>query len=234
MARRSITTWVRRWRERPAVAPEAIAEFQAALRIQPDAADAHYNLGWCWSKYRAGRRTRSRSFRPRIRTSPISRRRITTWATRGAACRAHGGRDGRVAGRGARAIPISPKRTTTSVMPTRKCPAAWPMRSPSIKPRCTASRGFAQAHNNLANALAQTPGRLTGRHPGVANGAADTTESHASARQFRNGAGADTRPSPGAIAELEAAQRIRPDPQVQEILNRAARSPEWRSPEAGS
>jgi tetratricopeptide (TPR) repeat protein len=77
---------------------------------------------------------------------------------------------------------------------------------------------FAEAHNNLANALAQTPGRLNDAiqewraavklQPNLAQAHANLGRALAEIDQV-----------PRAIAELEAAQKIHPDPQVQQMLD---------------
>ena len=43
--RRRTSIWASASLHMPDRLPEAIAEYQAALRIEPDDADAHYNLG---------------------------------------------------------------------------------------------------------------------------------------------------------------------------------------------
>ena len=82
------------------------------------------------------------------------------------------------------------------------------------------SPDHAEAHNNLANALARMPGRLPeaiAEYQAALRMAPDFAEA-------RVNLGNTLAQSPGrlseAIAEYEAALKIRPDPQLQQIVDR--------------
>ena len=70
--------------------PEAIAHYEQALRIKPDYAEAHNNLGIALAGW-AGCRRRSSTTSRRCGSSPITPRRTTTW---GMLCMRTGKRSG--------------------------------------------------------------------------------------------------------------------------------------------
>ena len=78
---------------------------------------------------------------------------------------------------------------------------------------------YADAHNNLGNALAETPGRLP---EAVAEyqAALRIEPDHPKAHINLGDALAKSGRLPEAIVEYEAALRIRPDPQLQQLVDR--------------
>jgi tetratricopeptide (TPR) repeat protein len=78
---------------------------------------------------------------------------------------------------------------------------------------------YADAHNNLGNALAETPGRLA---DAIAEykAALRIEPDHPKAHINLGDALAQTGRMAEAIAEYEAALRLRPDPQLQRLVDR--------------
>ena len=71
IARQLTTTWRTPWRRRPGRLPEAIAEYQAALRIDPDFAEAHTDLGNTLARMPGGCRRRLPSMKRPCGSGPI-------------------------------------------------------------------------------------------------------------------------------------------------------------------
>ena len=86
-APRRTTTWGTPWRNCPAGCRTPLPSIEAALRIEPDYAEAHYNLGNALSRTArpaAGRHCRVS--KRRCGSIPITPRRTTTWETRWRNC----------------------------------------------------------------------------------------------------------------------------------------------------
>jgi len=202
----------------PGRAQDAVAEFQAALRIQPDAASVHYNLGYLLARMPGELPDAIAEFQAALRLQPDL-------------AEAHnnlGDAFDRIPGRltdamaewqaAVRSDPNLAEAHYNLGNAFSQMPGRLPDAIAEYQAALQSQPQFAEAHNNLANALAQTPGRPT---EAVQEWRAALTlkpnlvQAHANLGR----ALAQMDQLPRAIAELEAAQRIHPDPQVQQTLD---------------
>jgi protein O-mannosyl-transferase len=209
----------------PGRAPDAIAEFQAALRIQPDVAAVHYNLGYVLAQMPGRLPDAIAEFQAALRIQPDL---AEAHNNLGNAFERMPGRMTDAMGEWQAAVRSDPNLAeahynlgnTFSQMPNR-----LPDAIAEYQAALRSEPRFAQAHNNLANALARTPGRVTEAiqewraalqlQPDLAQAHANLGTALAQIGQV-----------PNAIAELEAAQRIHPDPGVQQMLDRLRKAQE--------
>ena len=200
--------------------PEAIAEYQAALRIEPDFAEAHTNLGNALAQtpgrlpeaiaeYQAARR-----IRPDL--AAVHYNLANTLA--------------RMSGRLPEAI--AEYQATLRIRPDdadahdalANALAQTPGRLPEAIAEYQAALRIqpdrAEVHFNLANALVQTPGRLPeaiAEYQAALRSQPDFVEAHVN---LANTLARTPGRLPEAIAEYEAALRLRPDPQLRQMVDR--------------
>ena len=200
--------------------PEAIAEYQAAVRIEPDFAEAHSNLGNALAQTPGRLPEAIAEYQAALRIRPDLAAAHYNLARTLA----------RMPGRLAEAI--AEYQATLRIRPDdadahdalANALAQTPGRLAEAITEYQATLRIepdrAAVHYNLANALAQTPGRLSetiAEYQAALRSEPDFLEAHV------NLANTLAR-TPGrlaeAIAEYEAALRIRPDPQLQQTVDR--------------
>ena len=204
---------------------DAIAEFQAALRIEPNAAAVHYNLGYLLAPMPGRLPDAIAEFQAALRGQPDF---AEAHNQLGNAFERTPGRQTEAVVEWQAAVGIDPDLAEAhynlgnafSPMPGR-----LPEAIAEYEAALHSEPRLAEAHNNLANALAQTPDRLSEAiqewraalklQPNLVQAHANLGRALAQMGQVRR-----------AIAELEAAQRIRPDPQVQQMLDQLRKRPE--------
>jgi tetratricopeptide (TPR) repeat protein len=204
----------------PGQLPNAIAEFEAALRIRPDYAEAHYNLGNAFALLPGRMPDAIAEYQVALRTAPNL-------------AEAHyslGNALSHTPGRLAEAI--AEYQTALRIQPgyliahnnlgtaLARTPGRLPDAIAEFEAALRIRPDYADAHNNLGSALADTPGRLL-----------DAIDEYKAALQIEPGdpkthinLGDALAQVPGrvpeAIAEYEAALRIRHDPQLQQMVER--------------
>ncbi len=204
--------------------PDAIAEFQAALRTQPNDSSVHYNLGFVLARMPGGLPDAITEFQAALRTDPDL---AEAHNNLGNAYEKMPGRLADAMAEWQAAVRSNPDLAEAHYnlgnayedMDRVADAIAEYQAALHSQPR------FAQAHNNLANAMARTPGRLPDaiqEWRAALQIQPNLTQAHVNLGR----ALAQLNQVPGAIAELEAAQRLHPDPQVQELLIKLHRSPE--------
>ena len=200
--------------------PEAIAEYQAAVRIEPDFAEAHSNLGNALAQTPGRLPEAIAEYQAALRIRPDLAAAHYNLARTLA----------RMPGRLAEAI--AEYQATLRIRPDdadahdalANALAQTPGRLAEAITEYQAALRIepdrAAVHYNLANALAQTPGRLVeaiAEYQAALRSEPDFVEAHV------NLANTLAR-TPGrlaeAIAEYEEALRIRPDPQLQQTVDR--------------
>jgi tetratricopeptide (TPR) repeat protein len=209
----------------PGREPDAIAEFQAALRTEPNAAAVHYNLGYLLAQMPERLPDAVAEFQAALRTEPDF---AEAHNNLGNVFERMPGRLTDAIAEWQAAVRSDPDLAeahynlgnTFSQMPGR-----LPDAIAEYEAALHSDPRLAEAHNNLANALAQTPGRQAEAvqewraalklQPNLAQAHANLGRALAQMGQV-----------PRAIAELEEAQRIRPDPQVQQMLDQLRKAPE--------
>jgi tetratricopeptide (TPR) repeat protein len=200
--------------------PDAIAEYQAALRIEPAFAEAHNNLANALAQIPARLPDAIAEYQAALRLRPgdavvhnnlantlaqIPDRLPDAIAEYQAALRlrpAYADAHGNLAN----ALAQIPGRLPDAIAEYQAALRIQPDR--------------AEVHYNLANALAQTPGRLPeaiAEYETVLRSHPDFVEAHVN---LGNTLARMPGRLPDAIAEYQAALRIRPDPRLQQIVDR--------------
>ena len=204
----------------PDRAQDAVTEFQAALRMKGDGAAAmHYNLGCLLARMPGQLPDAIGEFQAALRIQPDF---AEAHNNLGNAFERMPGRLTDAMGEWQAAVSSDPDLGEAHYNlgnAFAQMPGRLPDAIAEYQAALHSQPRFAEAHNNLANALAQTPGRLTDAirewraalqlQPNLAQAHANLGSALAQIDQL-----------PSAIAELEAAQRIHPDPQVQQMLDR--------------
>jgi tetratricopeptide (TPR) repeat protein len=204
----------------PDRAQDAVAEFQTALRLKGDVAAAvHYNLGDLLARMPGQLPDAVAEFQAALRIQPDF---ADAHNNLGNAFKRMPGRLTDAMAEWQAAVSSDPNLAEAHYNlgnAFSQMPGHLPDAIAEYQAALHGRPRFAQAHNNLANALAQTPGRLNDAiqewraalqlQPNLAQAHANLGSALAQIDQL-----------PGAIAELEAAQRIHPDPQVQQMLDR--------------
>ncbi len=209
----------------PGQATDAIAEFQAALRIEPDAAAVHYNLGYLLAQMPGRLPDAIAEFQAALRIQPDL---AEAHNNLGNAFERMPGRQTDAMAEWQAAVLDDPDLAEAHYNlgnAFAQMPGRLPDAIAEYQAALHSEPRLAQAHNNLANALARTPGRVTEAiqewraalqlQPNLAQAHANLGMALAQIGQL-----------PNAIAELEAAQRIHPDPQVQQMLDRLRKAQE--------
>jgi tetratricopeptide (TPR) repeat protein len=208
----------------PDRASDAVAEFQAALRTQPNDASVHYNLGYLLARMPGRLPDAITEFQAALRADPDL---AEAHNNLGNAYEQLPGRLPDAMAEWQAAVRSNPGLAEAhyNLGNAYEDMGRLPDAIAEYQAALHSQPGFAQAHNNLANALAQTPGRLPEAiqewrialrlEPNLAQAHANLGRALAQLNQV-----------PGAIAELEAAQRLHPDPEVQELLIKLHKSPE--------
>ena len=159
MTRKRTTTWERPGQCRGPL-PEAIAEYQAALRVDPDLPRRTTTWQTPCRSCPAGCRTRSPSIKRRCASSPITRKRTSTWETPWrncpAGCRTRLPSMKRPCG----SIPITPRRTINLGNALSQLPGRLPDAIAQYEAAVRIEPGNPTAHNNLGLALVNSGGRL--------------------------------------------------------------------------
>jgi tetratricopeptide (TPR) repeat protein len=199
--------------------PDAIAEYRAALRIEPAFAEAHNNLANALSQMPDGLPAAIAEYRAALRIQPdraamhfnlanalvrMPDRLADAIVEYQAALRIQPG-DADAHDNLANALARVPGRLADAIAEYQAALRIQPDR--------------AEVHYNLANALAQTPGRLPdaiAEYRAVLRSEPDLVEAHVNLGNTL----ARTGRLPEAIGEYETALRIRPDPQLQQIVDR--------------
>ena len=205
--------------EIPGRMPDAMSEYQKALRAYPNYADAHNNLGAILLK--SGRATEAiAEYQAAVRLDPDY---PDAHSNLGSALSQIPGRLGDAAAELETAVRLDPENARRRLalgnvllqMPGRLFEAIGQLETAAkIDP------GFSDAHYSLALGLAQIPGRLpdaVAEFKTVLSSRPDDPAAH-----YQLGATLSRMPGklPEAIQEIETAARIRPDPQLQDLLNR--------------
>jgi protein O-mannosyl-transferase len=202
----------------PGRTKDAIAEFQTALRLQPDAADVHYNLGSVFAQMPGRLPDAIAEFQAALRSEPDL---AEAHNNLGNAFARTPGRQQDAITEWQAAVRSDPDLATAHYNLGNAFAQDPDRLQDTIAEYQAALRGdpgIAEAHNNLANALAKVPGRLPDAiqewraalriQPNLAPAHVNLGTALAQMGQL-----------PNAIAELQIAQQIRPDPQVAQLLD---------------
>jgi tetratricopeptide (TPR) repeat protein len=204
----------------PGELPNAIAEFEAALRIRPDYAEAHYNLGNALALMPGRMPDAIAEYEAALRSAPNL---IEAHYSLGNALAHMPGRLPDAITEYQAALRIQPDYvyahnnlgTAFARTPGRLTDAIAEFQAAlRIRP------DYADAHNNLGNALSETSGRLP---DAIAEykAALRIDPNHLRAHINLGDALAQIPGRlPEAIAEYEAALRIKPDPELQQLVDR--------------
>jgi tetratricopeptide (TPR) repeat protein len=204
----------------PGQLPNAIAEFEAALRIRPDYAEAHYNLGNALALLPGRMPEAIAEYEAALRSAPNL---IEAHYSLGNALSHTPGRLPDAITEYQAALRIQPdyvyahNNLGTALART---PGRLPDAIAEFEAALHIRPDYADAHNNLGNALAETPGRL---QDAIAEYKAALRIDPNHLRSHINlGDALAQVPGrlPEAIAEYGAALRIRPDPQLQQMVDR--------------
>jgi tetratricopeptide (TPR) repeat protein len=172
--------------------PEAIAEYQAAVRIEPEFAEAHNNLGNALAQTPGRLPEAIAEYQAALRIRP------DLAAVHHNLAKAHDAL--------ANALAETPGRLAEAIAEYQAALRIEPDR--------------AEVHYNLANALAETPGRLAeaiAEYQAALRRDPDFVEAHVN---LANTLARTPGRLAEAMAEYEAALRIRPDPQLQRMVDR--------------
>ena len=204
----------------PEQSPNAIAEFEAALRIRPDYAEAHYNLGNAFARLPGRMPDAIAEYQAALRSAPNL-------------AEAHyslGNALSHTPGRLAEAI--AEYRATIRIQPDHvnahnnlgialaRAGGRLPEAIAEFQAALQIRPDYADAHNNLGSALMETPGRLP---DAIAEYEAALRIQPGDSRAHINLGDALARAPgrlPEAIAQYEAALRIKPDPELQQMVDR--------------
>jgi protein O-mannosyl-transferase len=197
--------------ERPGRLPDAIAEFQAALRIRPDYPEAHVNLGNCLSQIPGRLPDAIAEYQAALRIKPDY---AEAHNDLGIALSFTPGRLPDAIAEYQAALRIDPDYAEAHVNlgnSLSQIPGRQPEAIAEYQEALRVNPQYAEAHYNLGNLLARTPGRL---QDAIAEYQAALRINPDYARAHYNLgivlAGIPGR-LPEAIAEFQAALRIKPD-----------------------
>jgi tetratricopeptide (TPR) repeat protein len=204
----------------PGQLPNAIAEFEASLRIRPDYAEAHYNLGNALALLPERMPEAIAEYEAALRSSPNL---TEAHYSLGNALSHTPGRLADAITEYQAALKIQPayvyahNNLGTALART---PGRLPDAISEFEAALRIRPDYADAHNNLGNALAETSGRLP---DAIAEykAALQIDPTHLRAHINLGDALAQVPGRmPEAIAEYEAALRIKPDPALQQLVDR--------------
>jgi len=203
----------------PGELPDAITEFEAALRIRPDYAEAHYNLGNAFALMPTRMPDAITEYQAALRYAPNL---IEAHYSLGNVLAHTPGRLADAINEYKAALQIQPNYVyahNNLGTALARTPGRLPEAIAEFEAAVRLRPDYADAHNNLGNALAATPGRLP---DAIAEyqAALRIEPDHAKAHINLGDALAKTGRLPEAIAEYEAALRIRPDPELQQLVDR--------------
>jgi len=205
--------------EIPGRMPDAISEYRRAVRIYPNYADAHNNLGAILLQ--SGRTTEAvAEYRAAVRLDPDY---PDAHSNLGSALSRIPGRLPEAAAELEIAVRLDPenaRRRAALGNVLLQMPGRIPEAVAQLETAVKIDPDLTDAHYSLAVALAQIPGRLPDavvEFNTVLRSRPDDAGSH-----YQLGVSLSRMPGklPDAIQEIEAAARIRPDPSLQELLNR--------------
>jgi tetratricopeptide (TPR) repeat protein len=204
----------------PGRLPDAIAEFEAALRIRPDYAEAHYNLGNAFALMPGRMPEAIPEYEAALRNAPNL---AEAHYSLGNALSHTPGRLAEAITEYQAALRIQPDyvyaHNNLGTVLSRTA-GRLPDAIAEFEAALRIQPDYADAHNNLGNALAETPGRL---QDAIAEyrAALRIEPNHLRAHINLGDALAQV---PGhiseAIAEYQAALRIKSDPELQQLVDR--------------
>jgi protein O-mannosyl-transferase len=204
----------------PGELPNAIAEFETALRIRSDYAEAHYNLGNAFALMPTRMPDAITEYQAALRYAPNL---IEAHYSLGNALAHMPGRLPDSIAEYQAALRIQPNYVyahNNLGTALARTPGRLPEAIAEFEAAVRLRPDYADAHNNLGNALAGTPGRLPdaiAEYKTALRIDPDHPKAH-----INLGDALVRIPGrmPEAIAEYEAALRIRPDPELQQLVNR--------------
>ena len=203
----------------PGELPDAITEFEAALRIRPDYAEAHYNLGNAFALMPARTPDAITEYQAALRYAPNL---IEAHYSLGNVLAHTPGRLADAINEYKAALRIQPNYVyahNNLGTALARTPGRLPEAIAEFEAAVRLRPDYADAHNNLGNALAETPGRLPDAITEY-QAALQIEPDHPKAHINLGDALAKTGRLPEAIAEYEAALRIRRDPELQRLVDR--------------
>ena len=204
----------------PGRLPDAIAEFESALRIRPDYAEAHYNLGNALARMPGRLPDAINEFEAALRSAPNL---AEAHYSLGNALSHVPGRLTDAIAEYQAALRIQPDYATAHNnlgTALARTPGRLPEALAEFEAAVRIRPDYSDAHNNLGNALSDTPGRLPDAIAEYRT-ALRIDPNHLRAHINLGDALAQV---PGriseAIAEYQAALRIKPDPELQQLVDR--------------
>lgn len=203
----------------PGELPDAIAEFQAALRIRPDYAEAHYNLGNALALLPNRMPEAIAEYQAALRYAP---KLVEAHYSLGNALAQMPGRLPDAINEYQAALRIRPNYVyahNNLGTALARTPGRLPEAIAEFETAVRLRPDYADAHNNMGNALAETPGRLPDAIAEYQT-ALRIEPGHPKAHINLGDALAQTGRMSEAIAEYEAALRIQPNPQLQQLVDR--------------
>ena len=184
----------------------AIGHYEQALRIKPDYAMAHYNLGFALAQ--TGKiEDAIAHYQQALRINPDYAEATTIWGSLWRK-RVRSRKPSPTTSRPCGSSPITPRRTTTSGPLWRK-PVRSRKPSPTTSRPCGLTLGFAEAHYNLANALFRV-GKVTDAIAHYRQ-SLQINPGNADAHSKLGAALIATGNAHDALGQLEQALRINPD-----------------------
>jgi protein O-mannosyl-transferase len=205
--------------EIPGRIPDAISEYQRAVRIYPNYAEAHNNLGAILLQ--SGRTTEAvAEYQAAVRIDPDY---PDAHSNLGGALSRMPGRQMEAIAELETAVRLDPENARRRLALGNvlfEMPGRLPEAVAQLETAVRIDPELTDAHYSLAVGLAQIPGRLpdaVSEFHTVLRSRPDDAGSH-----YQLGVALSRMPGklPEAIQEIEAAVRIRPDPRLQELLNR--------------
>jgi tetratricopeptide (TPR) repeat protein len=204
----------------PGELPNAIAEFEAALRIRPEYPEAHYNLGNAFALMPGRMPDAIVEYQAALQTKPDL---VEAHYSLGNALSHTPGRLAEAIAEYQAALRIQPNYVyahNNLGTALARTPGRLPDAIAEFQAALRIQPDYADAHNNLGNALLEIPGRLA---DAIAEYKAALQIDPNHLRAHRN-LGDALAQVPGrlneAIAEYEAALRIKPDPELQQMVDR--------------
>jgi tetratricopeptide (TPR) repeat protein len=204
----------------PGRLPDAIAEFESALRIRPDYAEAHYNLGNALARMPGRLPDAMVEYEAALRGAPNLAE--AHYSLGNALSHVPGRLTGAIAEYQA-ALRIQPDHVyahNNLGTALARTPGRLPEAIAEFEAALRIRPDYADAHNNLGNALSETSGRLP---DAIAEykAALRIDPNHLRAHINLGDALAQVPGRlPEAIAEYEAALRIKSDPELQQLVDR--------------